>query len=451
MTSSTRRPWNIRQWDVWALPPRLLSSVLLIEALAVALLIVDVLVTPLSAYAPIGVIGSTLVIGGVVHAEVSMRLERIRRRVVGEAANIDLSSVWTFAAALLLPPPAASAAIIVLFTYLYLRVWRPAKVPPFRQIFTTATLLLAVHAAAAVMAYVSFGASQPLRTGLGPLVIVLALLAFTVVNTCLVVGIVIISANKTVREVLGQGDEIVLEVATLSLGGLVALAVSTGGPLLVAFALPPLLVLHRAVLVRQLEKAANTDGKTGLLTAAAWHQRSTERLKRAREHEGSAGVLILDLDHFKRVNDDYGHLAGDVVLKAVATALREEVRDHDLVGRFGGEEFVMLLPHPESRDYSYADLRATAERIRRSISRLGVEIATPDGPLTIGGLSISIGGAIFPGDGSVVQDLVAVADSALYAAKRDGRNTVRLGQHQNRELTLPHVTPAFIESDAPSS
>src|SRR6185312_8514453 len=85
------------------------------------------------------------------------------------------------------------------------------------------------------------------------------------------------------------------------------------------------------------------DGKTGLLNAAAWHAQAERALRRASRHDGAKGVLVLDLDHFKSVNDTYGHLAGDQVLAAVAAALRTEVRDRDLVGRFGGEEFVILL------------------------------------------------------------------------------------------------------------
>jgi diguanylate cyclase (GGDEF)-like protein len=425
----TQRSWGIPGWAIWSLPGRLLGSVLVIDLFAVTLVVLDALATPLAVYPPAVLAAGTLLVGGVVHSEISLRLERVRRRVVQETAHIDLSSVWTFAAVLLVPVGMATVITVVLYLYLHFRVWRPAKSPAYRQVFTTATVVLAIHAAAGTMAYAGMGAAEPLHSLSGPLTVIAALLAYTVVNTCLVVGAVVISANKTVREVLGHGDELVLEIATLSLGALVALALSEGGPLLVAFALPPLLVLHRAVLVRQLEKAANTDSKTGLLTPSAWHQQAVQQLQRLQGGIGSAAVLILDLDHFKRINDSHGHLAGDTVLHAVATAMRGEVRDQDLVGRFGGEEFVMLLPRPESLTYAYEELRGIADRIRRSVAGLAVVIPTPDGPLTIGDVSVSIGGAIFPEDGTQVQDLVAVADTALYAAKRAGRNVVRLGRH----------------------
>jgi diguanylate cyclase (GGDEF)-like protein len=448
-TSPLPHPRRVTRWDVWSLPSRLLGSVLLIELLAASLFAVDIATTPLSAYSSAVGTVSTLVIGGIVHAEISLRVERIRRRVVHQSAHIDLSSVWTFAGVLLLPPAIASLAVIVLYLYLYVRVWRPAKAPAYRQAFSTATVILAVHAAAGAAAHTGLWTGDPLRADLGPLTVIVGLLAYTVVNTCLVVGVVVVSANKSVREVLGHGDEVVLEVATLSLGALVALAMSASGPALVVFVLPPLLVLHRAVLVRQLEQAANTDSKTGLLTAAAWHQQATQHLQRAQRNGASAAVLILDLDHFKRVNDDHGHLAGDLVLRAMGSTLREEVRDHDLVGRFGGEEFVMLLPGPQGACYEYAEVRRIAERIRRSVTRLGVEIPTPDGPLTITGLSVSIGGATFPEDGGQIRDLVSVADTALYAAKRDGRNTVRLGQHRTPTVPLQVAAQPRTESTEP--
>jgi diguanylate cyclase (GGDEF)-like protein len=422
--ASERQWFHFTRWGVWALPQRLLGSVLLVEAFAALLLTADVLVTPVDAFRVHAPGAALLLLGAVVHTEIALTVERVRRRVT-EAAHISLSSVWTFAAALLFPPLVACAIVIALFTYLFFRVWRPAKVRAYKEVFSTATVLLAVHAVAGSVAYVP-------DTGgpLGLVAIAVAMLAYTVVNTCLVVGVVVLSSDRSVRQVLGHGDEIVLEIATLSLGALVAVVVTDSGPLIAVFVLPAPLLLHRAVLVRQLEQAANTDSKTGLLTAAAWQRQAMQRLQRAQRVSGSAALLILDLDHFKRVNDHHGHLVGDMVLSAVGTALQDETREDDLVGRFGGEEFVMLLPRSPGECYTYPELRNIGERIRNRIAQLEIEVPTPDGPLTIRGLSVSIGGALFPEDGSEVQDLMAVADSALYAAKRDGRNVVRLGPHR---------------------
>ena len=145
-----------------------------------------------------------------------------------------------------------------------------------------------------------------------------------------------------------------------------------------------MLLLHRAVLVRHLEQAAITDHKTGLLTAAAWHTRAERVL--ARPAAAPSAVLVIDLDHFKRINDRHGHIAGDSVLVAVAAGLRAEVREQDLVGRFGGEEFVVLLAGVDVADVGTAgsegaNVLAIAERMRAGVAALRVEIPTPDGPL----------------------------------------------------------------------
>ena len=370
---------------------------------------------------------AVLAAAGVLHTETALRVERMRRRVT-PSPHVDLSSVWTFAAALLLPPLLAAAGVAVIYLHLYLRVWRPTRIPPYRWVFTTATVLLAVHAAAGAAAYVDSTDVFESASGLGA--IVTALLCYTAVNTCLVVGAIVLSApERTFREVLGRGDEVVLELATLSMGALAAGAISSASPLHALLVLPPLVVLHRAVLVRHFQEVASIDGKTGLLNAAAWQDRADRVLQRAQRAQGGAAVLILDLDHFKLVNDRHGHLAGDRVLSSVAEALRAEVRDNDLVGRFGGEEFVIMLPGHEGSGYDRAELEAVADRIRRRVDSLGVEVAPPDGPLTVGDLSVSVGGATFPDDAADLDALLEVADSALYAAKRAGRNAVRMGLH----------------------
>ncbi|GAY10562.1 GGDEF domain [Pseudonocardia sp. N23] len=396
----------------------------------------------------------TLMLLGVLHTEIAVRAERVRRRVT-ETPHVDLSSVWTFAGAVLLPPVLATGVAIVVFTHLWWRAWRP-RVPVYRQVFSTATVVLACLAAGAVVGYVAPDhVATGLGSGAGPFALVLALLVYTTINSGLIAGAIAVSSpNPTVTTVLGHWDENALELATLCLGGLTAIVLAIN-PWLVVFVLPALLVLHRAVLVRQLEEAASTDGKTGLLNAAAWHAYAQREVGRAVRQGGSASLLILDLDHFKSVNDRHGHLAGDEVLSAVAATLRDEVRENDLVGRFGGEEFVILLPGVDDSDYGSAELRLVADRIRRRVESLAIQMPTPDGPLTISGLTVSIGGAAYGTDGTDLTRLMETADSALYSAKRSGRNRVHVGQHSRpdrmpgRTGSGPALTEAVGESGEP--
>ena len=411
----------LRNWGVWSLPSRVLGPVLVVEATAVGLVVLGLIDRPLLGTTEVQ-IAVALCLLGIAHTEVALGVERVRRRVT-DGNHVDLSSVWTFAAAVALPGSYAALVAVAVHSHLWWRAWR-MRVPLYRQVFSSATVVLAVLAAAAVLGYSDDVAGRTADHELWGLV--LALFVYTTINSCLVAGAIAVSNPKAnLSKIFAPWDENVLEVATLCLGALTAIAIGING-WLVLLVLPPLIVLHRAVLVRQLEEAANTDGKTGLLNAAAWHVKAEHALSRADRRDGPSGVLVLDLDHFKAVNDTHGHLAGDRVLAAVADTLRSEVRERDLVGRFGGEEFVVLLAGREGS--GSGELEAVADRIRQRVEGLRVEIGTPDGPLTIAGLSVSVGAAVRGRHGDDLRTLLQVADTALYAAKRAGRNTVRVGQ-----------------------
>jgi diguanylate cyclase (GGDEF)-like protein len=415
-----RVPFGISDWAVWALPGRVRLPILLVEttALMLAVLLARDLVL---AAGPV-VVAGVLALIGLAHTETAVRVERTRRRV-SEELHVDLTSVWTFAGALLLPATLAAGVAVVVHGYVWWRSWRP-RVPLYRQLFSTATVVLACIGASVVMADV--GDPGPGFSGVGDLwAALVAMLVYTCVNSCLIAGAIAVSVDRPdLGRVFGHWNENALELATLSLGALTAMAVSIN-PVLVAFVLPPLLVLHRAVLVRHLEEAANLDPKTGLLNAAAWHTQAEQELRRVQRTDGQRGVLVLDLDHFKAVNDAHGHLVGDQVLAAIAGAVRSEVRERDLAGRFGGEEFVVLLSGRDGP--AGGDLHAVAERIRRRIEALQVLIPTPDGPLTVESLTASVGGAVSAPGSTDLQSLLRTADAALYAAKRAGRNRVRMG------------------------
>jgi len=422
--SPARRP-EPAGWELWRLPTRAVVLVLVVEAGALAMVITHLgLAAPEAFTGEVFGLAAFLTLLSVVHTELATGIERIRRRAA-ETSYFDLSSVWTFAAALLLPPALAAAVIGAVYLHLWHRVWRPAKVPLHRHVYTTATVVLAAGAAHAGVEWAGGLPDGPDDVA-GVAGIAVAVLLYVVVNTLLVAGVIALTSEwRGVRALVGRLDDNALEVATLCMGGLAAVAIGAT-PWLVALVLPPILVLHRAVLVRHLEEAASTDAKTGLLNSAAWQAEAGRAVQRAQRGRGTAAVLILDLDHFKLVNDAHGHLAGDDVLAAVAAELRAGVREGDIVGRFGGEEFVVLLADLPPGALGRAEVRAVAERLRRLVSELDVPVCTPDGDLTITGLSVSVGGAAVPTDGATLEQVLKVADANLYAAKRDGRNLVRL-------------------------
>jgi diguanylate cyclase (GGDEF)-like protein len=168
----------------------------------------------------------------------------------------------------------------------------------------------------------------------------------------------------------------------------------------------------RAQLFEQMERMATTDGLTGLLNRRAFQERADECLAQARRYRHKCSVILADIDHFKAVNDTYGHLTGDEVLKGVARILREKARDTDTVGRFGGEEFAIAMPQTESRG-----AEVIAERIREAVMKH--QFRSEVGPLKV---TLSLGLATYPDHGEDRQSVLDLADQALYHAKRNGRN-----------------------------
>ncbi|WP_340686680.1 GGDEF domain-containing protein [Amycolatopsis coloradensis] len=351
----------------------------------------------------------------ILQAELSRSVERLRRTLC-DRPHINMTSVWTFAGVLVLPQGLALALGLLIYLHLWLRVWRGmSHRPAYRVVYCAAAIVISCLASGAIVS-----GRNGLPVGFaGSLKIVEAAAVFTVVNAFIVaLSVYLHTGARSPRALFGTGDDNLLEITTLVLGTSTALGI-VHAPALVPFVLLPVLVLHRSVLVRQLEIAANIDGKTGVLNAHAWHALSERELTSAARAKSKLGVLMLDLDHFKQVNDVYGHLAGDVVLKAVAKTISEHVRDYDSVGRFGGEEFVVLLPGATE-----TDVLPVAERVRRAVMALEVEVATASGPRVVRGLSVSIGAAVYPSGGTVLERLLHVADSALYQAKNSGRNRV---------------------------
>jgi diguanylate cyclase (GGDEF)-like protein len=172
---------------------------------------------------------------------------------------------------------------------------------------------------------------------------------------------------------------------------------------------------ERAALIERLRELSNTDSLTGLLNRRAFLDAARPELARARRHAFELSVVLLDIDHFKQVNDRHGHAAGDAAIQSVAETMRQSLRAGDLAARFGGEEFVVLLSHCAANDAA-----AYAERLRQDIARKPLTMASG---LTVS-LSVSIGVASTTGFDTDLEATLAAADAAMYAAKQAGRNRV---------------------------
>lgn len=406
---------RFRAWNLWATPRAMLAFVLAVDALMFLVAICLIINTDptRSDLVRLGILLGLWVF----FEEISTQIARLRVRLAAYG-HVDMTSVWTFGAALVLPPALTVLLCVVVLGYAWLRHQRRSGLRAYRQVFGAAVVVAACLSARLVLDLFPSGVSTSGRPFWVVLAVGVTMLVYAAVNFfVLFVAIYLAVRPVKLSELLENGQDVALEFATLCLGGLTALAL-VNQPLLSMLVVPPLFVLQRSVLTKQLEIAATTDSKTGLLNAATWQHTAQRELARAqREHE-SAALLIIDMDNFKLVNDTYGHIAGDAALRAVADCLARELRQYDAIGRFGGEEFVAMLSGVD-------ELAAVgiSERIRQQVQLLEVATLTEGQPPLIG-LSASIGISCFPEHGQELEDLLHSADSALYAAKRAGRNRV---------------------------
>jgi diguanylate cyclase (GGDEF)-like protein len=162
------------------------------------------------------------------------------------------------------------------------------------------------------------------------------------------------------------------------------------------------------ILLNEVKQLAITDVLTSLYNRRHTMERLEDEIEKSKRYENPLSVMMIDVDHFKRINDEFGHLSGDVVLKKIAESITKTLRDFDIVGRFGGEEFLVVLPNT-----SIDDAFSAAERIRKNVESL--KLSKKD--ITV---SVSIGVCQWSGD--ELKNLLSEADRLLYSAKANGRN-----------------------------
>ncbi len=181
-----------------------------------------------------------------------------------------------------------------------------------------------------------------------------------------------------------------------------------------------LLGIKRALLYKKVQEMAIRDSLTGVSSRRYLMQRFHEEIARSDKFNYKFSLLMIDTDHFKEYNDRYGHFVGDAILREVSQTIRESIRQIDLVGRYGGEEFMVILTETDREGAGFA-----AERIRQAIEAKRIKVYDEDFHITV-----SIGIALFPDDSRQAQPLIDKADQALYQAKQSGRNQVCIYGHK---------------------
>jgi diguanylate cyclase (GGDEF)-like protein len=348
----------------------------------------------------------------------------------------DFLTVWVLPVAILLPPVYAMVTPVPL---LVVTQWRVHRGVVYRRVFTGAAIGLAYGTGSFVFhAIPASFAGGTVGTG------VHALTWTASVAACEIIGwlghhFLLVSAVKlsdpAARVALLELNREALQAdfAQIDLGIVITIVVAVN-TVLAVFAVPTVLLARRFMMHAQLLAESRIDTKTGLLNVATWESEAEAEIARAVRTRSPLAVALIDIDHFKMVNDTYGHLAGDKALRAVTDALREQLRSYDLAGRFGGEEFAILLPQTrEEHALSIAD------RLRTHIAGMSVPVSDDGKPENCIRLTVSVGVAPLDDTNRELTDLLAAADSALYHAKQAGRNRTHLA---NTSAPLAQVIPA---------
>jgi diguanylate cyclase (GGDEF)-like protein len=336
---------------------------------------------------------------------------------------------------------------------LILTQWRVHRGPVYRRVFTAAAIGLAYGAASLV-----FHAIPPSiagsRLGTGTHVLTwIAAVAVAEATGWLLHNVLIVTAVKLsdpaarIAGVALNREALLVDFAQMDLGILITVVVAVN-PVLAVLAVPTVLLARRFMMHSQLLAKARMDTKTGLLNASTWEHEAEQEIARAVRTHGPLCVALLDLDHFKMVNDTHGHLVGDKALRAVSGVLNEQMRSYDVAGRFGGEEFAVLLP--QTRE---AQALTIAERLRTVIAALSVPVDEDDPEGACVRVTVSIGVAALDRAGTGAADLTALlaaADSALYRAKQDGRNKTCLASDSPLAQVIPAARPAPLTGPRPA-
>ncbi len=414
---------RIRHWAVWGLPLAARILVLCVitgYSVALAASLWQLLSTSgqdAGAYVSQVVLTCVFVGAAVVSGDVSMRMAWPRTRQ--DRVSRDLTSAWLLPIALLLPPAYVMIAVIGPSVHLYTRVWRGQ---PIKRVYSAAVLGLAYGAASQVHRELLHAADQARLTpaqftdsARAATALAVGLATYWVINGVLINAVVVLTAGKeALGNFLKDREGLVVDVVAACVGTLAAVVWSTD-PWFAVLLVPPVLLLQHQ-LFSGLRQAVRTDLLTDVANPQYWREVAGREVERAASSGDHLAILMVDIDHFKAVNDKHGHLAGDEVLSAVARTVAQALRPRDLVGRLGGEEFGAVLS-----GLNLLDAEGAAERLRSQVR--DVRVRADSGEWI--GVTVSVGVSELSVTGGDLRQLLDAADTALYAAKAAGRDCVR--------------------------
>ena len=407
---------GIRDWPSLRLRPAAFGYVTAVPVAASAALLAAAARTPVSP----GLLAKflALLLCGLASVEATRRIDEPRGTLVR-----DLLTVWCLPIAVLLRPFWVLVAPLPLLAFTQ---WRVHRGVVHRRVFNAAAVGLsygaasvAFHALPASVGGISPGSpAHAVRWALA--VAGCDIVAWIVNNGLSAAALKLSDPLASVTGVVFGREAMFGDFVQFCLGVVVTVVVAVN-PLLLAFAAPSVLLQRRFMMHAELLSRTRLDPKTGLLNATEWERQAELEVARSMRNRTPLAIAFVDIDHFKKVNDTYGHLVGDEVLQAITATFRDHLREYDTAGRFGGEEFAILLPHAAP-----ADARGIAERLRAHIAGLPMPVRSRPEADGIE-VTVSVGVATFDGsEPRALAELVAAADAALYQAKQTGRNRVHV-------------------------
>jgi diguanylate cyclase (GGDEF)-like protein len=406
---------SVRVWQVWGLPRGLRAYILGITTFAFIVALLVALRTPwrLSQF----VIFAGLLVCGVIAVESTRRVREV------QGVGRDLQTVWYLAIAITLPPGYALLAPLPLTAY---RLWRVRRAFVYRRVFSNATISLAYGAISLLFHSIpddiaghAPGTASHALTWTG-VVVGCGALAWFINNGLILGAITIADPQARVRDMFGNREAITSDLIELSLAVSLSLVVSISA-LLMMLALPSVILYRRYLMNAQLVAQARLDAKTGLLNAGTWRREAEVELLRALRGNTPLAVAMVNIDHFKDVNDMAGPPVRDQLIRDVAGMLKDQLPEEDLIGRFGSEEFAILLPQT-GRD----EAQRISERLRDHIAAEPIAIESGSQEGYVFRLTVSIGIAAMNESRRALAQLIGAADAALLQAKSTGWNKVYL-------------------------
>jgi diguanylate cyclase (GGDEF)-like protein len=414
MITNLCRQCNPLRWELWRLPGHIRAYIVGTHVVAFTALGIAAATTHWRARD--AVVFAALVCCGAVTIEVTRRV-----RLVHGTVNRDMQSVWFISAVALCAPFYVMLLPMVLAPFRMTRMTGGVK---YRQAFSGSACAIAYGAAAAIFSTLPHSLYSKSAAQVIAWLAVLAAcgaIGLAINNALIIIAVRLSDPSYSIRNEALDKEGAVSDLCQLSLAVLISLPVAFSLFLLVG-AIPIVVVMRRFMMHAQLLTAARIDTKTGLLNAATWQREAEVEVARAERTRTPLAIAIADIDHFKAVNDQHGHLAGDAALALISATMSALLRDYDLLGRFGGEEFAICLPHTDP-----AEAYRVAERLREKIALVTVEQNVH--------ITISVGVASLERAHRTLDELIAAADAALYRAKSCGRNCVILSREERLRST----------------